>query len=150
MDIDFKHPTVRLLCGLIILIYLISPLDLFPDRIPVLGRIDDLAVLLYGLYLMSKAKKFGSSGNRQGQGRTTQAGTEEVEPQRSQTPFEVLGVSDTAPISEITAKYRELAAKYHPDKVVHLGDEFQQMAHRKMIEIQNAYETLSALRGQDS
>ena len=44
------------------LIYLVSPVDLIPDPIPVLGQLDDLAVLalvLYYWYTMFKA-----SGNK--------------------------------------------------------------------------------------
>jgi len=33
-------------------------------------------------------------------------------------------------------------AKYHPDKVTHLGKEFQELAHRKLVAIQRAYEIL--------
>ena len=40
------------------------------------------------------------------------------------------------------AAYREIISKYHPDKVAHLGEEYQQMAHEKVIDIQKAYEAL--------
>jgi DnaJ like chaperone protein len=32
--------------------------------------------------------------------------------------------------------------EYHPDKVAHLGEELQKVAHRKAVEIQQAYEQL--------
>jgi DnaJ-domain-containing protein 1 len=32
--------------------------------------------------------------------------------------------------------------EYHPDKVAHLGKELQQLAHRKALEIQQAYQQL--------
>ncbi|MFW6334535.1 MAG: J domain-containing protein, partial [Desulfosalsimonas sp.] len=38
---------------------------------------------------------------------------------------------------------RKLAQQYHPDKVSHLGKEFQELAARKFVEIQEAYETLT-------
>ena len=57
-------------------------------------------------------------------------------------PYEVLGVARDATDEEIKSAYRELAKKYHPDKVSHLGDEFKAMAHRKFKEIQAAYEAL--------
>jgi DnaJ-class molecular chaperone len=41
---------------------------------------------------------------------------------------------------EIKKKYRELMSQYHPDKVQHLGREFQQMAEEKTKEIQKAYD----------
>ena len=40
----------------------------------------------------------------------------------------------------IRKKYKELLAKYHPDKVQHLGIEFQEMAERKTKTIMEAYE----------
>lgn len=38
--------------------------------------------------------------------------------------------------------YRALSMQYHPDKVRHLGEEFQQVAEEKMKEINNAYQFL--------
>jgi DnaJ-domain-containing protein 1 len=32
--------------------------------------------------------------------------------------------------------------EYHPDKVAHLGEELQKVAHRMAVEIQQAYEQL--------
>jgi len=32
--------------------------------------------------------------------------------------------------------------KYHPDKVAHLGEELQKLAHEKSQEIQRAYQQL--------
>lgn len=45
--------------------------------------------------------------------------------------------------SEILRKrYRELMAKYHPDKVQHLGTEFHHLAEQKTKELNEAYEFL--------
>jgi len=43
-------------------------------------------------------------------------------------------------LATIRKKYKELLAKYHPDKVQHLGIEFQEMAERKTKAIMEAYE----------
>ena len=53
-----------------------------------------------------------------------------------------LEVAPGASQKEIRAAYRRLAARYHPDKVAHLGEEFQAMAERKFKAIQNAYDVL--------
>jgi len=53
---------------------------------------------------------------------------------------QVLGVATEDSPSDIRKKYKELLAKYHPDKVQHLGIEFQEMAERKTIVIMEAYE----------
>ena len=49
------------------------------------------------------------------------------------TPHQVLGVAPGASKEEITAAYKELAKKYHPD----VGGD-----HSKFVEIKNAYELL--------
>jgi preprotein translocase subunit Sec63 len=52
----------------------------------------------------------------------------------------ILGVTDKDSPATIRKKYKELLAKYHPDKVQHLGIEFQEMAERKTKAIIHAYE----------
>lgn len=54
-------------------------------------------------------------------------------------PHEVLGVDKNATAQEIQAAYRDLAKKYHPDRVANLGEEFQNLANQKFIEIKEAY-----------
>ncbi|OQB77374.1 MAG: DnaJ-like protein DjlA [Deltaproteobacteria bacterium ADurb.Bin135] len=53
---------------------------------------------------------------------------------------QVLGVAAGDSPSDIRKKYKELLAKYHPDKVQHLGIEFQEMAEKKTKLIMEAYE----------
>lgn len=43
----------------------------------------------------------------------------------------------------IRAAYKARMKEYHPDKVASLGEELQELAHRKSLEIQKAYEQLS-------
>ena len=56
--------------------------------------------------------------------------------------FETLGLSPNAPQAEIRSAYLELAQKYHPDKVEHLGDEFGKLAETRFKAIQAAYDAL--------
>jgi Restriction endonuclease/DnaJ domain len=58
-------------------------------------------------------------------------------------PYEVLGISSGASKDEIRSAYRSLVAKYHPDKVAHLGHEFQAIAREKAIVINEAFEMLN-------
>ncbi|MBA4391217.1 MAG: hypothetical protein C0399_09785 [Syntrophus sp. (in: bacteria)] len=53
---------------------------------------------------------------------------------------QILGVAAKDDPATIRKKYKELLAKYHPDKVQHLGIEFQEMAERKTQAIMEAYE----------
>lgn len=52
----------------------------------------------------------------------------------------VLNLKGKVTTENIKTSYRELIGKYHPDKVQHLGEEFQEIAKKKTKEINNAYE----------
>ena len=54
--------------------------------------------------------------------------------------YAVLGLEKGADFAEIKRAYRKLSMQYHPDKVGHLGEEFQKVAEEKMKEINVAYE----------
>jgi hypothetical protein len=58
-------------------------------------------------------------------------------------PYEVLGVSQGASRDEIRSAYVDLMARYHPDKVTHLGYEFQAIAKEKTLAITRAYQLLT-------
>lgn len=47
------HPVARIGFPILVL-YLLSPIDLIPDFIPVLGYVDDLLILLLALWAFSK------------------------------------------------------------------------------------------------
>ena len=51
----------------------------------------------------------------------------------------VLQIPRDSSIDEIRKAYQGQIAKYHPDKVAHLGDEFKEIADRKSQEINSAY-----------
>src|SRR5688572_20994772 len=55
----------------------------------------------------------------------------------------MLDVGPTAPADEIKRAFRREIAKYHPDKVQHLGREFQEIAVVKAAELTQAYKILS-------
>jgi curved DNA-binding protein CbpA len=56
-------------------------------------------------------------------------------------PYATLGVGRNASAAEIRAAYRDLVARYHPDK--HGGNPLEGLAAEKMAEINRAYEILS-------
>jgi len=54
--------------------------------------------------------------------------------------YAILGLTKGADMEEVKKAYRKLSMQYHPDKVGHLGDEFQAVAEEKMKEINQAYD----------
>ncbi len=59
--------------------------------------------------------------------------------------FSLLGVSPTAAVDEIKHAYREQVKRYHPDRVAGLGEELQELATRKTIELRDAQEQALSL-----
>jgi len=59
------------------------------------------------------------------------------------THYENLELPPTASAEEIKKSFRTLIARYHPDKVQHLGKEFQDMAADRAAELTEAYRILS-------
>jgi hypothetical protein len=51
----------------------------------------------------------------------------------------LLGLSGKLTKKDISKIYRSLIDKYHPDKVSHLGEEFQKFSHKKTKDINKAY-----------
>ena len=129
------------------ILYVLSPIDLLPERgLGRFGLIDDILVLgaLYWYFTLKPAllkQRRPLPGD--GGGPEAEKAGESARKNLAGDPYEVLGLARGASPDEIKRAYRELANKYHPDKVSHLGDEFKALAHKKFKEIQAAYEALS-------
>ncbi len=65
----------------------------------------------------------------------------------SDSAYKILEIDKTATTDDIKKAYRTMAKKYHPDKVIHLGNEHQQGAEEKFKKVQAAYEQLQKERG---
>jgi hypothetical protein len=61
----------------------------------------------------------------------------------SKNYYEILEIASTAPADEVKRAFRVQIARYHPDKVQHLGKEFQAMAADRATELTEAYRILS-------
>lgn len=61
--------------------------------------------------------------------------------------YKILEVSPDATNEEIKKAYRELAKKYHPDKVSHLGEDVNKAAEQKFTILNAAYEAVKQERG---
>ncbi|MEA3287474.1 MAG: TerB family tellurite resistance protein [Candidatus Marinimicrobia bacterium] len=61
--------------------------------------------------------------------------------------YKILEILPSASDQELKKAYRFMAAKFHPDKVQHLGPDFQKMAEEKFKAINEAYQQIKAERG---
>ena len=145
--------TLKLWLILAALVYLLLPYDLLPDFLGVPGRIDDLLLMAwFAWFYRDHLRRY--AGGRTGagpsagtRGDSQQGGGARETPPRARSdadfdPYEVLGIPRSAPREAIRAAYRERMNEYHPDKVAHLGEELQRLAHEKSQEIQRAYRDL--------
>lgn len=63
--------------------------------------------------------------------------------------YRVLEVAPDATDDEIRKAYRRMSMKHHPDKVAHLGPEFQKTATEKFQRVNAAYARIKQARGMD-
>lgn len=144
------------------LAYLISPVDIIPDLLlPYIGWIDDSVVIGTLFYLIrygklpnflfkkqgpfihpsgSDASGFGS--NTKEQKKHSSHRKEEPPKPVQKDPYEILGIHPHTSKKGIQDAYKQAVKKYHPDKLSHLGEEFSDLANKKFLEIQEAYDTL--------
>lgn len=61
--------------------------------------------------------------------------------------YKILEIEKSVSDDEVKKAYRRMAMKYHPDKVHHLGVEFQKDAQEKFKKINDAYEHIKKQRG---
>lgn len=65
----------------------------------------------------------------------------------TESAYKILEIDSSASDEEIKKAYKKMAVKFHPDKVMHLGEEFQKSAKEKFQNVQEAYEILKKERG---
>jgi DnaJ like chaperone protein len=63
------------------------------------------------------------------------------------TDYKILEIDPSASDDDVRKAYRRMAMKYHPDKISHLGEEFQKSAKEKFQKLQQAYENIKRSRG---
>ncbi|MDY7034727.1 MAG: DnaJ domain-containing protein [Thermodesulfobacteriota bacterium] len=143
---------------LLSLVYVLSPYDILPDFFMGVGWIDDISILglLWWYHFIYRTKKKthdekykgfqknteGEKKEKFGGSQYDRAGADSQKKPGNGDPYKVLGVKRDASTEEIKTAYRRLVNQYHPDKVMHLGEEFRILAERKFKEIQEAYQDL--------
>lgn len=61
--------------------------------------------------------------------------------------YGILEISEDASVEEIKKAYRKMALKHHPDRVIHLGSDYQKSAKEKFQIISDAYEFIKKKKG---
>ncbi|PID27138.1 MAG: hypothetical protein CR982_06715 [Candidatus Cloacimonadota bacterium] len=56
--------------------------------------------------------------------------------------YKIMGVEKGVTLEELKKSYRKLSKEYHPDRVAHLGEEYQKIAEEKFVKIKDAYDTI--------
>jgi DnaJ like chaperone protein len=113
--------------------------DLAPQQEEMIKKIlFDLGMSEYEYTSIKNSFVNGNGGNGYG----PQASESELIKKYSQ----VLGVSEDASMSEIKSAYRKLMKEYHPDKVSGMPEEYVEFAHKKTIEINEAYDYLKKMK----
>ena len=142
------------------LLYILSPYDLFPDMVIGWWWIDDLVIVGFlgrYFYLLKKKrdgfqKYYQSERNTHSDENSKKAAGENSSRSNTQArgssafwdPYKILEIQRGASQEDIKKAYRQLAGKYHPDKVEHLGDEFKVLAEQRFKEVQQAYQELKS------
>lgn len=145
----------------LIVLYVLSPVDLLPDMFGLPGRLDDLLVALLGAayYLSYRSRARNRPGGSAGTGRGREGGSGSTEggtgkerkgstPGQRKDPYVILGVKQDAPIADVKRQYKERLLEYHPDRVQHLGPEIRELAEQRTKEINEAYRAVLQQRGE--
>lgn len=67
--------------------------------------------------------------------------------QQVDSAYKILGVEPDATDDDVKKAYREMAKKYHPDKVAYLGEDVRKSAEQKLQEVNEAYDKIRKQRG---
>ncbi len=132
---------------IIAVLYLVFPRDLIPDFLGSgLGVIDDLLLIaLLTYFYRNRLREYAARATQESGGQDQRERSSRAQAEASEgsfDPYEILSIDSSASGEEIQAAYKACMHEYHPDKVAHLGEELQKVAHRKSVEIQQAYEQL--------
>jgi uncharacterized membrane protein YkvA (DUF1232 family) len=136
--------------------YTLSPYDILPDFIVGWGWLDDAVVLWllwrylkreFGGFFQSQKRQAGYNTYKNHEGPGSAEEKAHSKPNGAETyspksPYDLLEIDRNASLEEIKQAYRLQASRYHPDKVAHLGKDFQELAETRFKEIQEAYQRI--------
>ncbi|GAB5418914.1 MAG: hypothetical protein Crog4KO_01050 [Crocinitomicaceae bacterium] len=90
------------------------------------------------------AREEGQRQNREREQRKTYQKTKKPSKTARELAFEVLGIASNSDEAAIKKAYRNLVKKHHPDRFAGSDEAIIKAAESRFIEIQNAYEIVSA------
>jgi hypothetical protein len=126
---------------IILIIYIVSPLDLHPLIF------DDLIASGFLYYIWQKFKKQKSPRNYYSKGRSQANIKAKTYSEMSlDEAHRLLHVSPDAPWGEVQSAYKERMAKSHPDKVSHLSEELQKKAKELALDINKAFNIIKSYK----
>lgn len=102
------------------------------------GDFESIKSMYTGGYYQSGGYSSGSSGSSGGS--TYRSHTLDDD-------YRILEVSPDASDDEVKKAYRNMAKKYHPDRVAHLGEEMRKQAEQKFARLSDAYDNIKRSRG---
>jgi uncharacterized membrane protein YkvA (DUF1232 family) len=143
---------------ILVILYILNPYDILTDFLPGWGWLDDLVILglllryfnrlkkkraAFQQYYQNSRQSYDDDGTADGKN-NFRTNANDRESSYRWDPYRVLGVERGASQETIKKAFRQLAGKYHPDKVEHLGEEFRVLAEKRFKEIQRAYDELKS------
>jgi DnaJ like chaperone protein len=147
----------QILLIILAVLYILNPFDILPDLMIGWGWLDDAVVLGFLIryfYIWKKKRQaFQKYYQNRRHDRRHANGSADHHKSREHSragssasthwnPYRILEVEKGASQEEIKHAFRQLAGKYHPDKVEYLGDEFKALAEKRFKDIQRAYDEL--------
>jgi len=140
---------------LLAIIYAASPYDILPDLFIGWGWVDDIIIfyLLWKYVIKPMKMRYHQEDihpdrnesfehSHDSQSENTRRESDFTQNTSEKDPYAILGIEHNATKAQIKEAYRQLANKYHPDKVQHLGDEFRELAEIRFKDIHRAFEQL--------
>ena len=116
--------------------------DWFLIAVVTVAFIAGYSIVSFIVKKINSQKKTTATGERKtDQSQQQEAKSDSWESQSEEERYaRVLGLSTMFTATDVKRVYRELLAKYHPDKVNHLGAEFKSIAEVRTREIVEAYD----------
>lgn len=148
LKVYFATPRVfRWVFWLLPVIYFLWPADLLPDFLGGLGRLDDVILIVFAIWILERSRFFEEFFKYAGIGNEKKRTTARDKNMAGRSPFETLYVDPDVKFDELKKAYRAQIRRFHPDKFSHLGAQYEDEAKRKTQAIVDAYTRICTQKG---